>query len=175
MEGSPTLPEVANRLDIREGLRSRACSLSESRPVIPLGYWPRCHNKRPGAILEQRLPSVLTIVKSLVQMHLYISHSPFNSVYTNESGQGLYKVKTKLSGRTSTITRSIPNDIPQREAEANLPDRFAHLAQIDWRIVESTKIRFAGTELDIKTLFRKGSWERHGRCVRRKFCSFRMS
>jgi len=91
-------------------------------------------------------------------MRLYLSkRSPLRSVYTNEFGEAIYKVETplKLSGQTITIARSIPADIPHRDGEAALENRFAHLAQIDWRYIESTKIRFAGNDLDDKTFFRK--------------------
>lgn len=103
-------------------------------------------------------------------MHLYLSgRSPLNGVYTDENGQAIYKVHTplKLSDRTSTITRSIPDDIPRREGldDVTFQDRFAHLAQIDWRTIDSTKIRFAGESLDTGNLFRKDGWGWYGRWV----------
>jgi hypothetical protein len=90
-------------------------------------------------------------------MHLILSHSsPINSVYSNEDGQAIYKVHSpfKFIGRTSTISRILPNDIPGRD-DIVMQDRFARLAQIDWKIISPSRIRFGGIEADVKTFFRK--------------------
>ncbi|KAF8901950.1 hypothetical protein CPB85DRAFT_106618 [Mucidula mucida] len=84
-------------------------------------------------------------------MNLYLSTSDtaINTLYTSSDGTVLYKTHTptKLSGKTTTtISRAVPSDIPMREGESALEQigeqRFALLAQIDWRLISPTIIRF---------------------------------
>ncbi|KAJ7725286.1 hypothetical protein DFH07DRAFT_970900 [Mycena maculata] len=94
-------------------------------------------------------------------MHLFLNtDSPWNTFYTDESGALQYKTNTplKLHDRTTTISRVVEG-IPRadgREAEAEVEDgaRFASLAQINWRQIESSVIHFQGRELATQEFFR---------------------
>ncbi|KAJ7119088.1 hypothetical protein C8R44DRAFT_789990 [Mycena epipterygia] len=99
--------------------------------------------------------------------------SPSNAVYTDGSGPQ-YKVTTplKLHDRTTAISRVIEHGIPRRrsqsrsehEDEAEVEgERFASLAQIDWRVVGSSVIRFRDRELLTREFFRKKGWGWYGR------------
>lgn len=126
-------------------------------------------------------------------MHLYLTGTSFlNTIYTNDQGQPVYKVQTSCNGfgRTATITRILPKEIPRRGSGTqstlastptlsestgvadespssthpapsacadtdNSEDRFAHLAQIDWRAFAFSRIRFGGEEIVTKKFLRK--------------------
>ncbi|GLB35680.1 hypothetical protein LshimejAT787_0212450 [Lyophyllum shimeji] len=84
-------------------------------------------------------------------MHLYLStRSVINSTFANEDGQVLYKVETPMAAgtRVSTISMVVPDDVPQRDGEPDMHDRFAHLAEI---------------EHHTKDYFRKEGFSRFGR------------
>lgn len=102
--------------------------------------------------------------------------SPSNAVYTDGSGAPQYKVNTplKLHNRTTAISRVIEHGIPRRRSQSQSADehevevegeRFASLAQIDWRVVESSVIRFRDRELLTRDFFRKTGWGWYGRWV----------
>jgi len=98
-------------------------------------------------------------------MHLVLSRrSHLNAVYSNEDGQAIYKVHSpfKFKGRTSTISRIMPNGIPS-SSDIGMQDRFAHLAQIDYKLMTPSIIRFGGIEVDVKTFFRVGRLGPFGR------------
>ncbi|KAF8914821.1 hypothetical protein CPB85DRAFT_1412059 [Mucidula mucida] len=97
-------------------------------------------------------------------MNLYLSTSDtaINTLYTSSDGTVLYKTHTptKLSGKTTTtISRAVPSDIPMREGESALEQigeqRFALLAQIDWRLISPTIIRFGGKEVEASSYLLK--------------------
>lgn len=91
--------------------------------------------------------------------------------YTNDHGDPIYKVHTtrKLCAeQTTTISRILPSEVPRRgdaDTYPGLEDRFAHLAQIDWRQIRYSTIRFGGEEIDTKTFFRREGmkWNSYGR------------
>ncbi|KAJ7119099.1 hypothetical protein C8R44DRAFT_790012 [Mycena epipterygia] len=101
------------------------------------------------------------------------TYYPMNAVYADASGAPQYKVNTPLNllnGRTTAISRVV-DGIPRRqsqsgdehETEGEEGERFASLAHIDWRVVESTVIRFRGRELLTRDFFRKTGWGLYGR------------
>ncbi|KAF8888277.1 hypothetical protein BD779DRAFT_1611346 [Infundibulicybe gibba] len=88
-------------------------------------------------------------------MLLYLSDSsPLHSTFSNEEGQAIYKVDTpfKLKNRTATIRRV-----------DDMRDQFAHLAQVEWRVFGSSRIRQDGEEVETKTFFRKAGCGWYGR------------
>ncbi|KAJ6630323.1 hypothetical protein B0H10DRAFT_1939093 [Mycena sp. CBHHK59/15] len=105
--------------------------------------------------------------------------TPSNSVYIDSSGTKHYKVQTpfKVHDRTTTISRAIDSDIPQRLSESSNQlephdadedakadqIRFGSLAYINWRVVESSVIHFCGRELETKSFLRKDGWGWYGR------------
>ncbi|KAJ7142142.1 hypothetical protein C8R43DRAFT_582603 [Mycena crocata] len=94
--------------------------------------------------------------------------SPANAIYTDATGAPRYKVNTpfKLSHRTTAISRAIEGEIPRRNSWSDNVDeeqRFASLAHINWRVFESSVIRFRGSELATRDLFRKDGWGCYGR------------
>ncbi|KAF9021633.1 hypothetical protein BDZ89DRAFT_1071281 [Hymenopellis radicata] len=89
-------------------------------------------------------------------MNLYLSTSDtaINTLYSSSDGVPLYKTQTpmKLGSRTTTISRAVPSDIPTREgAEQTGEQRFALLAQIDWKLKGPTVLRFGGKEVEAKS------------------------
>ena len=98
-------------------------------------------------------------------MHLVLGNdSPWNTVYTDESGAPQYKTNTplKLHDRTTAISKFVGPGIPRREDEHETGGegeesgpRFASLAQINWRVVDPSVIHFRGQELATDTFFRK--------------------
>ncbi|KAF8062553.1 hypothetical protein FPV67DRAFT_1586369 [Lyophyllum atratum] len=104
-------------------------------------------------------------------MHLYLSgREAINSEYANDNGQVLYKVETPqaLGTRTSTISMVVAFDVPQRDGEPDMHNRFAHLAEIEHHVLGSSIMRFGGQEHQTKDFFRKeglknGGFSRYGR------------
>ncbi|KAG2752692.1 hypothetical protein P692DRAFT_20724934 [Suillus brevipes Sb2] len=82
-----------------------------------------------------------------------------NTVITNEQGQIIYKTKTpfKLHGvRTTTIQKIRPN-----EDQSDMRDQFDVMGEIEWHILDSSKFRFRGTEVETKEFIpKKGFWGR---------------
>ncbi|GLB42116.1 hypothetical protein LshimejAT787_1101310 [Lyophyllum shimeji] len=91
-------------------------------------------------------------------MRLYLSNtSPFNSTFHTADGQAIYKVRTssKTFGRTTTIYRILQNDAV---FDCTMRDIFGHLAQIEWKSLRSSRIRFRGRELRTRSVFKKKGW-----------------
>ncbi|KAF8162632.1 hypothetical protein B0H34DRAFT_692217 [Crassisporium funariophilum] len=104
-------------------------------------------------------------------MHLYLSSDkPWNTTYTNPSGQVIYKAhsppRPALGPKRISIKRVLPS-IPtltsgQDDREA-MTDAYGHLAEIDfWRVGRSS-IRMGGREMGIEEMFRKEGWGFYGR------------
>jgi hypothetical protein len=96
-------------------------------------------------------------------MRLYLStRKPWNSVYTTEDGQVVYRTTTPWFERRTSIERIVPN-----QDKGDMRDEFAHLAEVDYRvcIFLSSHIRYAGQDLVTRDFFRKGSWSWQGRSV----------
>ncbi|KIJ92477.1 hypothetical protein K443DRAFT_685227 [Laccaria amethystina LaAM-08-1] len=94
-------------------------------------------------------------------MRLYLStRKPWNSVYTTEDGQVVYRTTTPWFERRTSIERIVPN-----KDKGDMRDEFAHLAEVDYRvcIFLSSHIRYAGQDLVTRDFFRKGSWSWQGR------------
>lgn len=88
-------------------------------------------------------------------MRLYLStRKPWDSVYTTEDGQAIYKTTTpwKICERKTSIERIVPS----QEIE-NMRDEFAHLAEVDYGVFSSSHIRYAGQDLVTRDFFRKGA------------------
>lgn len=81
--------------------------------------------------------------------------SPLNSIYTNESGEAIYKVTTPqvLTGRTSTISRVLPSDLTGGDHDGQ-DNRFGHLATIRY-YVGKADINFGGEEINTNEHFNK--------------------
>lgn len=110
-------------------------------------------------------------------MQLFLADDyPWNTVYTDEAGAPQYKTHTpiKLHDRTTAISRVVEADIPRRADEPEDSPRFASLAQIDWRVVESTVIHFRGRELATQEFFHKEELGWVGRCAFICSCGFHL-
>ncbi|KAJ7585090.1 hypothetical protein C8J56DRAFT_142221 [Mycena floridula] len=109
-------------------------------------------------------------------MNLHIPGPSFaNSDYSDDSGHVIYRVHTpfKFSGATSSITRLIPSgsdtsfqvdgdsalDAVGHRVDNLVAGRFAHLAQIDWKLFHATHstIRYRGEESTIREFLTKGT------------------
>ncbi|KAF8068830.1 hypothetical protein FPV67DRAFT_1414503 [Lyophyllum atratum] len=91
-------------------------------------------------------------------MQLYLSGaSPFNSTFHSPDGQAIYKVQTssKTFGRTTTICRILQNDAL---FNTTMRDTFGHLAQIEWKTLRSSVLRFHGREMRTRSFFKKEGW-----------------
>ncbi|KIK02644.1 hypothetical protein K443DRAFT_677375 [Laccaria amethystina LaAM-08-1] len=94
-------------------------------------------------------------------MRLYLStRKPWNSVYTTEDGQVVYKTSTprKICERKTSIKRIVPS-----KDKGDMRDEFAHLAEVDYRVFSSSHIRYGGQDLETRDFFRKGAWSWRGR------------
>ncbi|KAF9026036.1 hypothetical protein BDZ89DRAFT_953299 [Hymenopellis radicata] len=94
-------------------------------------------------------------------MNLYLSKSTtsINTTFTSSDGVVLYKTHTPfrlVGGRSTTISRAL-RDIPTRDGAENAL-RFAHLAQIDWKIGAPTILRFGGQEIKARSYLIKDGW-----------------
>ncbi|RDB30110.1 hypothetical protein Hypma_013945 [Hypsizygus marmoreus] len=102
-------------------------------------------------------------------MHLYLSSaSPMNTVFRNEVGQALYRVRTpsRVFGRTTTISRIVPNNTSTRAEKCGrfeMHDVFGHLAQIEWKSFRSSRLRFQDREMKTRAFFRKQGFGCRGR------------
>ncbi|KAJ3842662.1 hypothetical protein F5878DRAFT_607119 [Lentinula raphanica] len=78
-----------------------------------------------------------------------------NNVFQDAEGNAVYTCHTPHTispHRTTTISRSLSNN-------SEKCDRFEYVAQIDWRTIRSSKIRFAdGKEIEIDKYIRKDGW-----------------
>jgi len=107
----------------------------------------------------------IELVAVIYRMRLAKRVSPrkSKSVYSNETGQVLYKVETpiKLPPRTSTISRVVPNNMSTDTED--MRDKFAYLATVKHKAIASSTLRFGGNEVETKEYFRKEGWSAHGR------------
>lgn len=85
-------------------------------------------------------------------MHLYLSsNKPWNSAYANEEGQAIYKTSSPwiMLGRKISVHKIIPN-----ASEKDLQDRFAPLAEVEYKRFTPGRIRYGGEELLTSEYFR---------------------
>jgi hypothetical protein len=101
----------------------------------------------------------------LAPMNLHLTGNSFlNSEYVTSSGKVVYKVSTPHTwNRSSTITRLIETELDASGSE--LHGQFAHLAQVDHRLLKRAAIRYKGQEIDTKRFFRKEGFGWYGRSV----------
>ncbi|KAH6899147.1 hypothetical protein BKA70DRAFT_1569572 [Coprinopsis sp. MPI-PUGE-AT-0042] len=88
-------------------------------------------------------------------MLLYLTTGePWNANYCTEDGQVIYKVVSpfKWVGRRATIDKVIPNE----EDASDMRDRFRRIGEIEFIIVEPTKITWKGVTQETTAMFRKG-------------------
>ncbi|KAL4259832.1 protein of unknown function DUF6593 [Pleurotus pulmonarius] len=89
-------------------------------------------------------------------MKLFLNtRRPRNCTLAFEDGQAIYKITTpfKVTGRVTTILRVVPSK-----------DKFAHLAEIEWQYIKSSRLRFRGDDIDTGKMFRRfglGPYGRH--------------
>ncbi|KAJ7585092.1 hypothetical protein C8J56DRAFT_142217 [Mycena floridula] len=125
-------------------------------------------------------------------MNLYVTGPSFaNGDYSDDSGHVIYRVHTpfKVPGMTTSITREIPSGTDARDTSLQvdgesaldaadhrvnelLAGRFAHLAQIDWKVMDHSlsKIRYGGEEFTPRQFFTKGTHSSWG-LKDRVFCA----
>ncbi|KAF4585282.1 hypothetical protein EYR40_002119 [Pleurotus pulmonarius] len=84
-----------------------------------------------------------------------------------------YKITTpfKVTGRVTTILRVVPSKVPSAtddhdntDLDECLQDKFAHLAEIEWQYIKSSRLRFRGDDIDTGKMFRRfglGPYGRH--------------
>lgn len=72
------------------------------------------------------------------------SESVRNTIFTNESGQVLYKTShpSKLGMGTTTIQKIAPNADPM-----DMRDQFDVMGEIEWRLFGSSTFRINGEEM----------------------------
>jgi hypothetical protein len=99
------------------------------------------------------------------------THNPLDSTYHDatwrdaDSGVVQYKVRTpiKMHDQTTTISRRIEGDIPQRDSSAtDDSERFGLVAQISWHLVGSSVIQFGDKDIECAKFFRKESLGLYG-------------
>ncbi|EDR10699.1 uncharacterized protein LACBIDRAFT_315364 [Laccaria bicolor S238N-H82] len=86
-------------------------------------------------------------------MHLYLSsNEPWNATYANEEGQPIYKTSSPrmVLSRKISVHKIIPN-----ASEEDLQDRFAHLAEVEYKRFTPSRIRYGGDDLLTSEYFRK--------------------
>lgn len=88
-----------------------------------------------------------------------------DSSFTNESGQVLYRASTPWGlNTTTTISCVLPKFDSREPDDQEMQDRFGTLAQILWKFLRPTKLRFRGEEVTLSGgLFTKEGWGYHGR------------
>jgi len=102
-------------------------------------------------------------------MQLILStNKPWNTNYCNEDGQVLYKADSRLglTGRTVKISRVLPPVIHEdAEAinDAELRDVYEHLAELDFRVFKSSRIKYQLVDQSVSEFFRKGGFSFWGR------------
>ena len=102
-------------------------------------------------------------------MLLYSSSlNPWDTTFRNKDGQIIYKTEysTRFGlPRQTTIKRIVPSNSADLETgnENALQDSFTDLAEINYEIISSTRIRYNGTEMATSDFFKKsgfmGRWE----------------
>ncbi|KAJ7765709.1 hypothetical protein B0H16DRAFT_1413193 [Mycena metata] len=125
-------------------------------------------------LLKDRFDRTVVQIKGACQLFLSTG-DPSNAVYADASGSSQYKVSTPFGvhHRTTSISRVVERDIPRRwssssngtiaTSDADGGDRFALLARIDWKLLESSVIHFRGRELATGEFFRKEGLGLYGR------------
>jgi len=103
-------------------------------------------------------------------MQLILStNTPWHTNYCNEDGQVLYKADSPglgLTGRTVKISRVLPPVIHEdTEAvnDAELRDVYEHLAELDFRVFKSSRIKYQLIDQSVSEFFRKGGFSFWGR------------
>lgn len=104
-------------------------------------------------------------------MKFSLADSFLNSTFIDQDDRAVYRVQSprKHGARwTISISRILPSDIPRRATDTALDDighsddlsndRFALLAQVEWRGILSAEIRYGAEEIDTKHFFRKEAW-----------------
>ncbi|KIJ70601.1 hypothetical protein HYDPIDRAFT_105340 [Hydnomerulius pinastri MD-312] len=83
------------------------------------------------------------------------SESVRSTIFTNETGQVLYKTATpfKLGSQTTIIYKIQPNVDP-----ADMHDRFEVMGEIEWHMLDSSKFRFNGKEMETKQFIPRHGW-----------------
>lgn len=103
-------------------------------------------------------------------MKLILStNTPWNTNYCNEDGQVLYKADSPglgLTGRTVMISRVVPpviNKDAETVDEAELRDSYEHLAELDFHVFKSSRIKYQLIDQSVSEFFRKGGFSFYGR------------
>ncbi|KAL0569945.1 hypothetical protein V5O48_012020 [Marasmius crinis-equi] len=95
-------------------------------------------------------------------MKLTLAGNYLNTTYADDNGKINYKSHTTSTfpGGKTNIVKVLPADIPRRQnsgdGEAELGDRFAHMARIDWKIISDFQL--GGEEVSAKKFFRREIW-----------------
>lgn len=133
-------------------------------PPCQKEHFGGCYKARSGKWILKS--ATLTQPPHYDNMNLYLSkRSPIHSNFTDDEGKVLYKVDTpmKVTGRTSTITRATPEELLRLEEGIDMHDRFEILAQIEYKTLASSVIKFGETEVKTGAYFRKEGWGPYGR------------
>ncbi|KAJ3766254.1 hypothetical protein FB446DRAFT_758522 [Lentinula raphanica] len=98
-----------------------------------------------------------------MSIHLYQKRAQLepvlNNVFQDDQGNTVYDVHTpqslNIGHRTTTVSKYL------RDAEGH--DSFEYVAQIEWKVIQSSRIRFAngrlsGQEVKTKDYIRKDAW-----------------
>ncbi|KAJ3992636.1 hypothetical protein F5050DRAFT_890748 [Lentinula boryana] len=98
-----------------------------------------------------------------MSVHLYQKRSQLepilNNVFRDDEDKTIYDCHTpKCMHRTTTISKSLGHT-----SDTDSSDNFEYIAQIDWRVIHSSKIRFAngrfsGKEMKATDYIKKRSW-----------------
>lgn len=81
------------------------------------------------------------------------SESVRNAVFTNDTGQVLYKTAhpfKPVGKATTTIYKIVPNADPM-----DMQDQFEVVGEIEWRSIGSSTFRIGGAEMQLNTFLRK--------------------
>ena len=86
-------------------------------------------------------------------MDLYLSsNEPWSATYANKEGPAIYKT---ASPRTMLSRKISVRKIISNASEKDLQDRFAHLAEVEYKRFVPSRIRYGGEELLTSEYFRK--------------------
>ena len=97
-------------------------------------------------------------------MHLTLSNSnPAKAIFSNESGQAIYKVTTpfRIVGSVSTISRILPSSVPGGPDTEPLRNRWGQLATVEFNTFRSSIITMGGEEMKTSEYLRS-EWEIFG-------------
>jgi len=93
-------------------------------------------------------------------MHLYLStNCPWNTNFCNAEGQVIYKTESpmrfSLGARPIIIKRICPSIVDLKaDSEDSLRDSFSHLAEIDYTLLLTSRIRYNGIDMATAEFFR---------------------